>query len=154
MIFFDMDGTLVDHMTGVCEWTGKTLAELITPGQWEVPEVDWASLPMTFWATLPTTPEFKTFAGTMSGLVPDVYILTHACSDDCYAGKMFWLQQHLPAMVEKTIFTEHKHLLAAPGRTLFDDRDLHINNWVKAGGDGRLIPRLWNSGRFALQSQA
>jgi hypothetical protein len=79
-----------------------------------------------------------------------VFLCTHACSDACYEGKMDWLRQHMPSMVDKVIFTEHKHLLAAPGRVLYDDRDENIDAWEAAGGIGRLVPRLWNRGGSGL----
>jgi hypothetical protein len=153
--FFDMDGVLSDHMAGACEWSGKSLAELVTPGQWEVPCIDWKALPIAFWATLPLTREFSQVRQKMSSELLNgcpVYILTYACSDDSYAGKLMWLKQHLPAFADQVIFTEHKHLLAAPGRVLYDDRDENIDAWIKAGGIGRLVNRPWNRGHDQLGS--
>lgn len=144
-----MDGVLADHMAGACEWTGKPLTELVTPGQWEVPAVDWKALPMLFWATLPTTREFGVLLEVMGrerSWGRPIHILTHACSDECYSGKIMWLEQHLPEYLNSVIITEHKHLLAAPSRVLYDDRDENVDAWSEAGGISRLVNRPWNRG--------
>lgn len=147
MIFYDMDGVLVDHMAAVCEYTGKPMNELITPGQWEVPGVNFPSLPMTLWAFMFKTPECDCLLNEPD---PDKYLLTTICSEECYAGKLEWVKMNIPHMQNRIITTEYKHLLAAPGRILYDDRDEHIVAWEKAGGIGRLVPRLWNSGHEML----
>lgn len=154
MKFFDMDGVFVDHVAGACEWAGKTVQELITPGQWEIPGIVWHNLPEAFWASLPRMPDFDTIYEKVMeewSRGGECFLLTSACSDECYAGKMSWVTTHLPAFTCRVIFTQHKHLLAAPDRVLYDDRDLFIDNWNAAGGTGILIPRLWNSGHTRLK---
>lgn len=145
MIFMDMDGVLADHVAGACDWTGRPIEELVTPGVWEIPLVDWAQLPMAFWVHLPKTPDFARYEGILRSC--DGYILTHPCSSDCYDGKLIWLEQHLPwFQQDRMIMTEHKHLLSAEGRVLYDDRNENVDDWTKAGGHGQLVDRMWNRG--------
>ena len=109
---------------------------------------------MAFWSTLPRTKDVNHYREVMAGersCGREVLLCTHACSDACYEGKMMWIDRVMPDMKGKVIITEHKHLLAAPGRVLYDDRDENIDAWERYGGIGRLVPRLWNRGRLTLQ---
>ena len=75
------------------------------------------------------------------------YFLTAPTStrrSDCIKGKEVWLDGDAFRMIP----TEHKHLLAAPGRVLVDDSTKNIANWIKHGGIGLGLKQPWNN--FAL----
>jgi len=63
-----------------------------------------------------------------------------------WTGKALWVEKNIPEW--KLIVTNApKRLLASPESVLIDDKDENVCEFVKAGGNGIIVPRSWNSWR-------
>lgn len=118
LLFLDMDGVIVDFSYA----SGARWGEI---GFWE-------SLKKTTWADELVKMCRKWF---------DVHILSSLGGGPQSAtGKMLWLDRYYPSLVEGTILTRKKYLLAAPGRILVDDDPRNIDQWFLSGGYGIRVP--------------
>lgn len=128
LVFFDMDGTTVG---------------------WEPPPPRWALADERhdWWAGLPRAPwaaALVTVALTAVG-PPRVFFLSRPTDDPrSYSGKAEWVKNHFPDLSGQLILTQHKHLLAGPGRVLVDDKPVYACGWEAAGGSFLLVPSVNN----------
>jgi hypothetical protein len=142
MIYLDMDGVIVD-------WYNPVAAMLChfepypCPGNhncidfWglNTPEF-WDSLNREWYANLEWTLDGK----EILQILGDVTILTSCTSNGgCAAGKIDWLQKHLPGV--PWIITPYKEKLADGVSLLVDDCNENIDKW---NGPSILVPRVWN----------
>lgn len=75
----------------------------------------------------------------------EYYYLTTPTRLHGYEGKAKWVVRYFGvSFLQKLIPTEAKHLLAAPGRILIDDRPENIKEFEKHGGHGILFPITGN----------
>lgn len=152
--FLDLDGVLVDFVSGALALHGKTLdpAEV----RWDFMAqigfagVDaprfWEPLGRAFWAGLGWTHEGRALLSEIERLFGEnVAILTSPCeTDGCIDGKRDWIKRHLPAYRRRLIVGSPKELLAAPGKILVDDHDGNEQAFAAKDGATILVPRPWN----------
>jgi 5'(3')-deoxyribonucleotidase len=75
-----------------------------------------------------------------------IYLVTLPMpNSESWAGKVEWVNKHLSLYNKRLIITTApKSLLAGPNSLLIDDKDENIAEFSMAGGQGILVPRLWN----------
>ncbi len=100
-----------------------------------------------FWVNLPKTPEADEIVDVVCREFgpENVCILTNPSQGvGAEDGKREWIKKYYPQFSKRIIFGEAKEFLAGPDKLLIDDRDRNIDDFVRFGGEGILIPRLWN----------
>ena len=65
--------------------------------------------------------------------------------DDCFHGKMVWLNKHYPWLCKNFLVGPAKHFCAAPWKWLVDDKDENVDMFRVEGGNAILLPRYWNT---------
>jgi 5'(3')-deoxyribonucleotidase len=156
----DLDGVLVDFMTGAHNFHGIPYSYENYPyelGKWDClppttsslsTEEFWDRLDENFWASLDWMPEGKQILAVVEDFFPkeDICILTTpTLNPSCTAGKIRWIQQNMPEYSRRYIVSPAKEFAASPSTLLIDDADHNIKKFSKAGGRTILIPRKWNS---------
>lgn len=156
--FLDMDGVLVDFVGGACKahnrpspYTSRSalgIFEIET--LWKItPDEFWKPCnTKEFWLELEKTPEadeIVQFVTKEFGVENTALLTTPSEDPQCVPAKKEWIRRYYPQFQEQMIFTKTKQFLAGDDRYLFDDRDKNIEGFIKAGGQGIIIPRLWNS---------
>lgn len=150
MILLDMDGVLCNFVQASLDVHERTEKhdDIKTWGyysDWGMSDADfWNKCSgVAFWATLTEYPWAGQLVATADSLA-EHYFLTAPSSTrraECIVGKEQWLLGQCYRMIP----TEHKHLLAAPGRVLVDDSEKNITNWIKNGGIGVGLKQPWNN---------
>lgn len=156
----DMDGVIADFMGQLCKYHNRPSPYLDAAnyGVWDT-ETLWGITVKEFWApikedsehfwkTIPKTPEADEIVrlATQYFGEENIAILTAPSDDEgAVPGKRKWMKKHFPQFEKRMIFGSAKEFLAAPYRTLIDDRDKNVEAFRKAGGKAILLPRLWNS---------
>ena len=153
MIFIDMDGVLCNFVQASLDVHDRLERhDDIDTWEyfkaWDMSDAEfWAKCSgVEFWATLKEYPWAGPLVATAQSLA-EHYFLTAPTSTkraECIEGKEKWLLGDSLRMIP----TEHKFLLAAPGRVLIDDNTKHIADWIKHGGIGLGLKQPWNN--FAL----
>ncbi len=163
-IFLDMDGVLVDFVSGLHKRMVMEYDEQAYPyklGEYEmlgfvadkkgiklnhVFEV--TSRPL-FWTGLEWEPNGRAIleAAYKSVGQDNVYLLSAPMArDGVWSGKVRWVQANIPELLPRMIISSApKHLLANGDSLLIDDKDKNIDGFRLAGGRGVLVPRPWNS---------
>jgi 5'(3')-deoxyribonucleotidase len=118
-------------------------------GVWyELPGDQMKYLDYHWWRDLPWTRLGECLFGLCRSIfgTENLYLCsTPTDFDGCREGKFRWVQTHLPPFFhDRLILTKHKHLLAAPGRLLIDDRVENCENFIKAGGHAYVYPAKSN----------
>lgn len=63
----------------------------------------------------------------------------------CSMEKKQWIRKHFPDfLMEDVVLTNHKSLMAVPGRILIDDSQRNVTDFAMEGGRGILFPAPWN----------
>lgn len=157
----DLDGVLVDFVGGslAVHNINMTVDELYKDhsGQWDfvkilgmTPEAFWKPMGEEFWAKLEWSSDGEAILKLVESVFgrENVMILTSPSSNyGCHAGKIRWMERHLPRHYSKTaghMFGSRKELLARPNNWLVDDRDKNVDDFTAHGGRGVLVPRVWN----------
>lgn len=135
-IFFDMDGVLADLLAS---WLGWINSEFGTNYVHEDVKTYWfiesLNLPPDdkqrafsclhqpgFWESIPAFPESIEMVQRLIGEGHDCYIATKPFrSDNCAWEKTLWIEERLPELKDKIVFTGHKWLL---------DGDILIDDWA------------------------
>ncbi len=166
-IFLDMDGPLVDFVSGALKihgWTQEKLYRAMEPGEYDLArpmglteDEFWTPIHAAgerFWLELEPLPWAKkvielverlAFIGSASGN-DNWWIVTAPTQDaSSYSGKMKWLQWFRGIDCNsRVIFTADKHLLAQRRTLLIDDRQETVDKFLKAGGDAVIFPTRHN----------
>lgn len=161
-VFLDMDEVIADF-TGaalaVHGWSKEKLEAYRTPGHWDItspmrlhPQNFWTPIALqgaVFWENLQPLPWAQDVLDLMRK-IREWYLVTSPapeCGQECYAGKMKWIQKHLgKSMLAHCHFTPHKHLFAkVPKAVLIDDKEENIDRFESHGGSGILFPSMGNS---------
>lgn len=150
MIFLDMDGVLCNFVqASLVAHNRPEKHDEITTWEyfktWGISDAEfWAKCSgVKFWARLNEYPWARKLVDTADRLA-EHYFLTAPTSTkraECIVGKEQWLGGDSFRMIP----TEHKHLIAAPGRVLVDDNEKNIANWIKHGGIGLGLKQPWNN---------
>ena len=156
VLFWDMDGVLADFVGGAGrlfgrpglanEWPAHTSYIVEALGLsasefWRVIDAEGSD----FWANLEANDDALDELVRLQVKGHEPYLLTSpSLSPDCLHGKLRWIKRYLPNLERRTIFTAQKHLLAAPGRGLIDDRVSHVRKFEDEGGLGFVWDQPWN----------
>jgi 5'(3')-deoxyribonucleotidase len=156
----DMDGVLVDFLSGAIESLNKEFDRSITIdqyvkefGQWGTYDYYgitvqqfWTAIHSTpdFWFNLKPIPWYDQIYKLLSG-IGDVTIVTAPSEDpDCAKQKLLWLRKHLDIGPDKVFLGTRKYLMAGNG-ILIDDYQKNVESFKLAGGQAILIPSTWNT---------
>lgn len=155
IIFLDMDGVLVDMVSGAFKSLNITDYK-IPPMEYDMTKWEGVNLSTRdFWDAIDKTNEhfwanldkylWSDELVKLCEQYGDLFILTAPSRNPyCLAGKMMWIKKYYPQLVRKIIITPHKYLCAARNRILIDDTDAKIEKFAKHGGKTILFPQLWN----------
>jgi hypothetical protein len=159
-----MDGVLADFMYGFLTIHGREdLAakheageypmDWTFEGEFGMDEEEWwkpirEEGGIYFWESLNPLP----YSGNIIKLVKSTGLPWYICTTpyyknaDCVHGKINWLHRYL-GPIENIIMMKDKWRLAHPGAYLIDDSDKNYNKFIRAGGNGFLLPQTWNEAR-------
>lgn len=107
----------------------------------------WEPFGFDFWAGLEPCPGHEKIVERACHLVglENVFICTiPTLGTECAAGKIAWINEHLPQFKRQFIICTKKYPLAQPGVLLVDDRVSNCQEFLKHGGEVVLVPRPWN----------
>jgi len=112
----------------------------------------WGSLDRDFWANLPPMPYLWRLIETLEKVVGQESIVlatsTTYCPE-CPAGKLQWIQRHMPAWLHREyLLGPRKDLLAQPGVLLIDDRRGTCDKFQLRGGQALIVAQPWNTHNF------
>jgi len=101
-----------------------------------------------FWEHLEAYPHAYQLYDLCCDYAPTYLATTPTLDSGSVAGKYKWIERFTGYQrFNNFIFTAHKHLLAAPGRLLIDDRGVNCDAFRAAGGEAILFPAPWNERR-------
>lgn len=151
MIFCDLDDVLADFAGAACRIHNRPL-----PTTWGL-YTEWGMSREDFWAPINDL-GYSFYAANVDPLpwVHDLLTAIHEADDEIailtapgdnwagLEGKRDWVNKYVGSDVEM-ILCHHKHLLAAPGRLLIDDKYENCRNFAMFGGASVLFPRPTNT---------
>jgi hypothetical protein len=156
-IFLDLDGVLADWTSAAIVSCGRDPAEVYSA--WPQGGYDlavalgisssamWSAVHRggaDFWADLEPYPWMGELVALCRRTAPTT-ILTSPSSDPLsLAGKLVWLQRHLGHDFRSFLVGPDKASCARFGAVLIDDREGGCNEFVRAGGQAIVFPRIWN----------
>lgn len=148
MVFLDMDGTIVDLVSGLDSYHAKTYdgsSYLMHDFYSNKPrEVFWRAFEPWFWAELNPMP----YMHELLDLIGDDFMLyTMARYANIASGKIDWIRKNLP-----TVYDEGRYLIGgghkerlAEDNILIDDNEEYCKAFVEHGGKVVLVPAPYNS---------
>lgn len=165
-ILLDMDGVLVDFLSGAIEVLNRDFSKTITVeqyaekfGQWgtydyygiTVAEF-WNSIHKTpdFWYNLKPMPWCNKLYSTLSEMGEVTIVTTPSEDPSCSMQKLQWLDEHLDIRPNEVLLGARKHLLAGNG-ILIDDYFKNCDAFRSAGGQAILIPSNWNTNGLTFE---
>lgn len=162
-VLMDLDGCLVNFAKGVMKAFNETEESLYPdwpPGQFEmeIPLMQslddfWKTIDSIphFWESLEPMPDMEEILSTVEKHFDNIILCTSPpMSPEASAGKVTWIQEHLPKYARKFCITPCKELLAHSGALLIDDYDRNVDRFRGNGGNAILLPRRWNSNHQIL----
>lgn len=133
MIYFDMDGVLVDFY--------KSASKIKAPSKnqfWK----QVAKKGIEFWTEMEEIPEIRKLVELYKEEGKEISVLSKLPITDtgnAFIGKSLWLHKHYPNVFHTIILTTgNKSQFCKPGDVLIDDKESNIDDWVKHGGIGSL----------------
>jgi len=157
IVFLDMDGVIVDlgsplmtlPTNVIYNKSGKeTYSQHYELGKWDIFDDSlFDNIGEEFWTNLNWTPDGKEI---LSGIEEkygkdNVFILSTPTGTGSLQGKYNWIQKNIPDYSKRYFFGNPKFACSGMNKLLIDDSDRNINQFIKAGGNGILVPRFWNS---------
>lgn len=155
----DMDGVLVDFVSGACNAHG-----LVYPydnprfhGEWDFHKLSGLSgnqfykpFDAQFWSDLDWMPDGREILAWLEAKFgqPNICLLTsppRTNIGECVKGKMDWVSKHCPQFERQILIGPSKEFCAHRGSILVDDKDSNCDAYRAAGGHVHLVPRPWNS---------
>lgn len=155
----DMDGVIVNFVQGVldahCVSTPQEEVYASHPGVWDVAgilgltdQAFWEPLGEEFWAGLGWMPDGEQILSAVERRFQreNVVLWTSpSLNYGCHAGKLRWVERHLPQHYRHNIvFSGRKELGAHPDHLLVDDSDSNVDRFAARGGRICQVPRVWN----------
>ena len=153
-VFLDLDGVLVDLVSGLCRYhkIENPFNDPKNYGRYDVrhmagmsSESFWGVLDHDFWLDLDWTDFGRSILNEVLKYVPvkQVTILTAPTGfPGCVDGKISWVNKHLPRF--NYFVGRNKKAIAGPNKLLIDDHDVNIDEWTEAGGPAIHVPLLSN----------
>lgn len=163
--YLDLDGVLVDFVTGALAFHGKSLppsevrwdfAEQVGFDGPDGPARFWNGFGRQFWADLDWTHEGRELLAGVCKLfgTPNVVLLSSPCATPgCRDGKADWVKAHCPELAPRLFLGAEKAVFAGPHAVLVDDRQKTVEEYVRRGGRAVLVPRPWNSRKALCDEQ-
>ena len=156
MIFLDMDGVIVDWFGAAMKKLG--IKEYPCPGYaWLISYLEergldgkkfWEELGRDWYAGLQWTGDGREILRECERSGSVMICTSYTDNGGCLAGKLDWIQREMPKYSDRIVFTRQKFLCnRSRNDILIDDFDDNIMSWdqVRGGGQGILVPRIWNS---------
>ncbi len=164
-ILLDLDEVLTDFVGGSCRSFRVDKAKVLenwTPGEWScvepiakakgfrlTDEFFWAVIHQqgeAFWENLEPLPWAAQVLDLVKSLTDDWHIISApSLCPTSYGGKVKWLKKYFGKDFDRFAITPHKHIFAGKGTLLIDDRESNVTDFIAAGGDALVFPRLHNS---------
>lgn len=159
VVFIDLDGVLVDFMPAALRASGygrffERRPDIRGEDAWRVDELlpgcskqeFWSRLDSAeFWRDLEILPHAHQIVEAARAVGRTVFLTSPNHNTGCCEGKLQWIRHHFPELQDSFVLTRQKELLAGPGRYLIEDHDPYLARFREHGGDGFLVPALWNS---------
>jgi len=160
--FLDMDGVLVDFIGGLhraLEIPFDYSNYPYEPGRWDIlgdiasrakVSLSYPNLLCSthFWESLSWMADGKEILELVERRFGEenVYLLTTPMPNpQSWTGKYLWAEKHLPQYKKRIIITHlQKSMFASENRVLIDDKDQNVDEFMAAGGNTILVPRVWN----------
>lgn len=155
LIFLDLDGVCCDFLSGVARLFGHESLDDLPVGEYDLAKLfntTWPDVDLRiresvfpFWLNLKPYPWTKKMVRLLQEM-GEVVILSSPWPQDseCHRQKLLWVDRELGIPHSEVILTPHKHLLAAPGRLLIDDRIDTCQEWAMLGGAAIVFPAHHN----------
>lgn len=171
-VFLDMDGVLVDVVSGLwglsgdLHWPYDALRGAESYNLADVAEgwdQLWLRAGKSWWASLPPHRDAFEILSVLEKRFGEesIWVCTQPLNlteytdpvkwdwsdarERCIAGKLQWLYRFMPRYTHRWVFVgEGKAHLASPNSLLVDDRQSHVNEFRAAGGKAFLVARPWN----------
>lgn len=161
-VLVDMDGVLVDFVSGVCRLFDRDPIKI--KAEWPIGEYNlgagfkddpntgdiWKAIERQephFWTGLNIEPDAVKVLNTIQHCRTSVrtWVVTQPKSAQSMLGKKRWIEHNIGKEFNRYIFTPHKEVLASRFRLLIDDCEENCKRFIAAGGQAFLWPRPWNS---------
>lgn len=151
-IYLDMDGVLVDFVSGAIEATGIDLTH-DTWTEWDAYRLKgwtsdqfWASINerLYFWEDLQPYPWAEELLELCKSFGDVVFCSTPSRNPESASGKLTWLQQRGWLKNHDCILMKDKWRLAKPGTILIDDRRESCALFAAHGGRDICFPQPWS----------
>jgi 5'(3')-deoxyribonucleotidase len=158
-VFLDLDGVLVDFVGGALRVHNATHIPYHDIRWGLVEQIGisanqfWRGIDAAgedFWANLVWTHDGREILKMVLDHfgVENVCILTAPSNHhSAAAGKVRWINEHVPELKRQYVLSAAKHFLAGPDKLLIDDHDGNVDKFRAAGGEALLLPRPWNRRR-------
>jgi 5'(3')-deoxyribonucleotidase len=159
-ILLDMDGVLVDFLSGALKSLNRDFNKTVTIEQYAKEFAQWGIYDYygitikEFWQSIENTPNFwinldpMPWCGQLYSMlseIGDVTIVTSPSEDtDCVRQKLVWLRHHLGVKPDSVFLGSRKYLMAGNG-ILIDDYFKNCDSFRNAGGQAVLVPSNWNT---------
>ena len=156
--FLDLDGVLVDFMKGVHEFYDLPYSfedYSYEFGKWDTcppsacnmaPQEFWDGLNEDFWANLPWMKDGRGILEIVEEAFgkENICLLTVPTGPCCAQGKIRWIRKFLPEYGQQFLIGSTKKHCVSDNAVLIDDSDEHVEEFIRCGGYGILVPRPWN----------
>jgi 5'(3')-deoxyribonucleotidase len=165
-ILLDMDGVLVDFLSGALECLNRDFNRNVTIeeyadkfGLWGTYDYYgittkefWDSIHSTpdFWYNLKPMPWYKELYNFLSELGDVTIITTPSLDPSCAMQKLQWLDNYMGIKSDAVLLGSRKYLLAGNG-ILIDDYQVNVEKFKSAGGEAILIPSNWNTNGLTFE---
>ena len=159
-ILLDLDGVLVDFVSGACRAHGRPdpFAEPLNPevadqfGMDEIWGMDinefWEPMKeASFWEGLEFMPDAKEilkFCERAVGMDNVCLLTSPSRGSGPVVGKVNWIEKHMPEYKRRFLIGSAKEFCASRRSILIDDSDKNTEAFTEAGGNMILVPRAWN----------
>lgn len=159
----DLDGVLVDLLTGWCRHNNFTIPDPYPFGTmrfdqlFDVKQRDiWKGCGVEFWASLPKMHDASLIMSNLEILFERrIFLITTIIGPSiCAAGKIEWVHRNFPKLHNSYFITRQRTQLANEETILIDDDDAQVAAFQGAGGHAVLVPRIWNSAYHSAHESA
>lgn len=151
IILLDLDGVLVDFVSGALKALGRSEKHDDVKSwnfyhEWGISDKEfWDSCSTPgFWYNLKLYPWAKEFYDSLQKYGDIIISTSPSSSPLCVQEKVSFCKDKLKVKSRNIMVGSRKELLARKGRILIDDYTENINNFQKNGGTGILFKQPWN----------
>ena len=149
-IFLDMDGVITNFMKAICEEFKLPYPPQVYHFFSDIRDKVNDFCTSDFWRNLQWMPDGRDILRAIMSTfgLDKIYFLSGMMPNiGSGSGKLLWIQLNLPVYRNRIILHTlgvPKSFLAQPNTLLIDDKDENVDEFIKAGGWGILVPRPWN----------